>query len=154
MITGQVIAALKARFETIPALSGIAVYIGLPTTDDETTDLVMLAHDGSTDDNAPLTEVTYEPADIGGIYRYETGAIPGAVISQSGDEIDMQGRFDRVQVLLAAMENALVTDMRTSTALSGLVLGVWITSAQAEAIQNQAGVALRAPFTVTYRAQV
>jgi hypothetical protein len=112
----------------------------------------MLSHDGELESDA-RPEVTYEWANIAGTSRYETGNIPCAVVSQSGDD-NMQARFDRVQVLLAAMENALVTDMNSGAALGGLVMGCTITAGMTRPLQNSAGAAVLGPFTITYRAQV
>jgi hypothetical protein len=152
MILGSVLAALKTKFAALPVLTGVEVYVGMPVTSDDPQDLVLLSHDGEWDSDAQPT-VEYEWANIAGTSRYETGNIPCALISQSGDD-DMQARFDRVQVLLAAMENALVTDMNSGVALGGLVMGCTITSGQARQIQNEAGAAVLAPFVLTYRAQV
>lgn len=153
MITGAVMAALRTKFAALPAMSGIEVYVGLPVTSDDPADLVLLGHDGDLDSESQVT-VEYEWANIAGTSRYETGTVPCAVISQTGDEGDMLGRYSRVDVLLSAMENALVTDMNTGGALAGLVMGCTITAGQSRPIQNAAGAAVLAPFIFTYRAQV
>lgn len=153
MIMGSVISALKTKFAALPALSGVDIHVGLPVTGDDAPAIVLLAHDGDPESEAvPLVE--YEWANIGGTSRYELGNLPCAVIAQTGDEGDMQGMYDRVQVLLQAMENALVTDMNTGGALSGLVMGATITTAQPRPRQNAAGACVIGPFTVIYRAQV
>jgi hypothetical protein len=153
MITGAVIAALRTKFAALPAMDGVEVHVALPVTADDADDLVLLGHDGDLDSEATAT-CEYEWANLACTSRYELGSIPCAVISQSGDEGDMQGRYDRVQVLLSAMENALVTDIHTGGALAGLVMGATITSGEPRPLQNQAGARVLAPFTVTYRAQV
>jgi hypothetical protein len=153
MITGAVMAALRTKFAALPELSGVEVYIALPLTADDAPDLVLIGHDGDLEGETTAT-VEYEWANLACTSRYEIGSIPCAVISQTGDEQDMQGRYDRVQVLLAAMENALVTDINTGGSLAGLVMGATITSGSPRPIQNQAGASVLAPFTVMYRAQV
>jgi hypothetical protein len=148
MIAGSVIAALVAKFTGLPVMEGVPVYTALPVTDSADPDLVLVGHDGRLDSETELS-VDYEWANIGGTSRYELGTIPCAVICQSGDDV-MQDRFDRAQVLLAAMENALVADLD----LSGLVMIAHITSGGPLPLQNEAGSGVLAPFIVTYRAQV
>jgi hypothetical protein len=148
MIAGSVVGALVTKFAGLPALTGVPVYTALPVTDAPDADLVLIGHDGRFDSETEL-QVEYEWANIGGTSRYELGTVPCAVICQSGDT-DMQARFDRAQVLLAAMENALVADLD----LSGLVMIAHITSGGPLPLQNEAGSGVLAPFVITYRAQV
>jgi hypothetical protein len=152
MISGSVIAALRTKFEGLPALEGVPVFCALPVSAGDDRDLVLVGHDGEVDSENAAT-VEYEWANLACTSRYELGSIPCAVISQSGDD-DMQAKFNRAQLLLAAMENALVTDIATAGPLSGLVMIAHITSGTMRSLQNQAGACVLAPFTVTYRAQV
>jgi hypothetical protein len=153
MLLASVMSALRLKFAALPDLSGVDVYCALPVSSDDVAECVLIGHDGEFESDVTATTV-YEWANLACTSRYELGTIPCAVLSQSGDEKDMQGRFDRVQVLLAAMENALVTDMNTGGALAGLVMGATITSAVPRSSQNQAGALVLSPFTITYRAQV
>jgi hypothetical protein len=152
MIAGAVIAALVTKFAALPALAGVPVYAALPVTDAADPDFVVIGHDGRVDSETELT-VTYEWANLNCTSRYELGEIPCALVTQSGDD-DMQARFDRFQILMQAMENALVTDMSTAGALSGLVMGVTITSGGPLPLQNEDGSGVIGPFVVSYRAQV
>ncbi len=140
--------SLIALFSGLPALAGVAVYNGSPVSSAADLDLVLVNDDGDPASDASST-FEQEWANLAATSRYERGTVVCAVISQSGDT-DLQDRQDRAEALLDACEAALHADVT----LGGLVMTAQISSGSARPIQNSAGSAVVAPFTISYFAQV
>jgi hypothetical protein len=142
----DVLTTLVATFTT--ALPGVNVYDGPPVTSPGDADLVIVGHDATPDSTADVT-VEQSYVDLACTRRQETGEVVCCVVSQTGDT-DLNARRSAAFVLLAACEAALVADMT----LGGLVRSAQFDRGTARQMQNQAGSAVVASFTVAYRASI
>jgi hypothetical protein len=143
----DVMAGLAVIWRALPALAGVPVY-DMPVTASADPQLVLIGDDGDPQSDAVAT---YEQqwTDIACTARMETGEIPCAVIAQSGDT-DIEGRRAEASALMSAIGVSLVADQT----LGGLVMGSQLIRGSAKGIQNSAGSAVVAPFTIRYLATV
>jgi hypothetical protein len=148
VILAAFIAAVFARFAGLTALAGVPVYAGSPVTSAADMRFVVIGDDGD-----PESDVSagyeQEPADLAGTFRYERGSLPCAVIAQSGDT-DVQARLTEAAALLDACSDSVRADPQ----FAGLVLGCQFTVGTVKPVQNTAGSAVVAPFTLAYLASV
>jgi hypothetical protein len=144
----DVMTTLVSTFAALPALAGVDVRDGPPLDGMGDSDFVIIGHDGAPDSTAESV-FQQEWTDLACTRRTESGEVICCCVSNTGDT-DMAVRRTRAFALLAACETALVGDMT----LGGVVLSAQLTGARVEQYSNPKGVAVVAPFTVTYRAIV
>ena len=138
-------ALLKTSFTT--ALSGIDVYMGEPVTSDVPNDFLMVGSEGDPDSEA-IAEFEHSWADLGHTRVREDGAVPCAIVSQTGD-VDVDSAITSGFTTLQTCINVLDND----PTLSGNVQQIFLTVASERIIQNKQGTAIVIPFTVNYWAQ-
>jgi hypothetical protein len=114
-----------------------------------TPNIVLIGSNGDPDEDS-VTEVTWEWADMAQTRKYERGAIPCAVVAQSG-------AMDQAAVRILAksiMDACIAPFIGNDRTLNGLVLNSDITEMGSRTIANQSGIAVISPFTVSYFAVV
>ena len=146
------VAALLAAYTAAPGLAGVPVYDGPPVTSAIDPDFVIVGHDATTAPDGGLQATA-----LAGTYlqqwadtttgRDETGSISCLIVSQTGDTSDLPGRRTRVQVLLAAAEDAAAAAQVAHLTFDGTTDGRFITR------QSAAGVAVLCAYRVAYSAQ-
>lgn len=144
----EVQAALVALWSALPALAGVPVYDGPPVSQAADLDQVLVGNDGDVDSDT-MSDFSQEWVDLAQTRRVESGEIICAVVAQSGST-DLGVQRDRAFVLLAACEDSL----RADQTLGGTVFSALLTSGSAHPLQNSAGSAMIAPFTVQYRVHI
>jgi len=146
--TSRVGAVLDALVTTLSAGTATAVYDGPPLVSDAPTTFVLV---GATDEAESVVPIRQDWAGLGHNSRNETGEIPCAVVSQSGDTVIKTHR-DAVLTILGELEAAIVAD----PTLGGAVQAGWLLIASGDLTQSQnnQGARVTVNFTVEYRARL
>lgn len=118
--------------------------IGVPTVPD----MILIGHNGDPDSDA-RPSYSQQPASLAGESRYETGEIPCAVISQTGDTRPAAPRARAVEIL-----GVVATALYADRTLAGSTLTCQLTTGTEALIQNVAGAGVVLSFTISYLAHV
>jgi hypothetical protein len=150
------VTALAGLFTGAAPLAGVTVTNSPAPAAQAAGDYVIVGHDGTLNPDGTLSEFagtgtfTQQQARFDGALagsgKDETGAINCVATSETGDTADLPGRLARVQVLLAACEDACVNVQ------SGTVVFDGTGTAQVMTRQTGAGCAAILAFTISYSA--
>lgn len=142
---GAVIDALVTTFSTGTAAE---VYDGPPLVSTAPGTFVIVGANEEAESRIPLTQ---DWAGLGRNSRNETGDIPCAIVSQSGDTVIKMHR-DAALALMAQLEAAVVAD----PTLGGAVQAGWLHITSGDLLQEQTpnGARVAIPITVSYRARL
>ena len=146
MATSTIPAALDgilAGLRGAAALTGITIFDGQPTTDDDP-DFIAI---GFGDDISPAVSGKQEPAALGNLRRSETYDINCEVSSWLGDSVTKTVR-DRAFTNLAAIENVIRND---GTLAAAVTFGDFGGNIQVLQVQTNQGAVCSIRFTLSVK---
>jgi hypothetical protein len=150
------VTALIAAFAAAPALTGVTVDDGVRITGEPDDDFIVVGHDGSLEADGSLSHETgagtwtQSPLEFEDV-RQESGAVNCVAISQTGDTGDLAGRRARVQVLVAACEDAATALQPTAT--GGIIFDGGDDQGAMRYRQVDRGAVAMITFTIGYSTQ-
>jgi len=138
-------AYLRETWKAVPAFADVhLIFDGIGVSGAGSSDLLMLGDDGD-----PDTEVSSEWSqnyvDLAQSRKQETGVIPCAIISQTGDTYQPSAEKRAFELLALA-----VTPLETDRTMGGLVFTCEIATGTKRTIVNSQGLAIIAPFDIAY----